>query len=495
MGVLKFRFSPPDLASRFSDLSKAYVTGLDRTPSRVRIEIQPGLLTCSRENPESVRLHVPWPVEGFGAPFVATATLAERAQPYDLAVELARGRLNEVRNQLSDWVLMGLQPPEDLNRWIVEAQRAFARAATSQDVPEESGKAAQASLSATFRAAAVLAESYTLQVLQKRRHYAGKLPTLLSCGLSGEPKKAPWAASLRDGLSAARIGCSWKTLAPTEGKFRWEELDAQLAWCRSQRLTATAGPLLDLRPGALPDWLWLWQGDFEEIQGMVVDLVRQVLSRYRGKIAVWHLVGRPGSSEILGMTEEQQIRLAAKALQTARNADPNAQLVVDFDRPWGEFMATSPFQLGPLHLADSLARAELGLTGIGLEIAPGFSPPGSHMRDLFDLSRLLDLYALVNLPLHVTLALPSSASPDAAAEVELAKSQWPNQPDESQQRYWASRWVALAVAKPYVRSVNWLQASDAEPHLYPHAGLYRADGSPKPLAGWFKSFREDWIGS
>src|SRR4051812_25020888 len=64
MGVLKFQLTSPDLASRLAELRKAYVTGLDRTPSRLGIEFrQGGLMLCHRDNNESGRLYVPWPVE------------------------------------------------------------------------------------------------------------------------------------------------------------------------------------------------------------------------------------------------------------------------------------------------------------------------------------------------------------------------------------------------------------------------------------------------
>src|SRR3954462_12527836 len=100
MGVLKFQLTSPDAASRLPELRKAYVTGLDRTPSRLAVEFRQGLMVCHRESNESGRLFVPWPVPGFGTPIVGTATLGERREPYNLAVELARGRLNDVRNQL-----------------------------------------------------------------------------------------------------------------------------------------------------------------------------------------------------------------------------------------------------------------------------------------------------------------------------------------------------------------------------------------------------------
>ncbi len=62
------------------------------------------------------------------------------------------------------------------------------------------------------------------------------------------------------------------------------------------------------------------------------------------------------------------------------------------------------------------------------------------------------------------------------------------------QAAWAAKWIALAVAKPFVRSVTWLQPSDAVPHhLYPNAGLFRANQTPKPLFAWIKSFRREII--
>ncbi len=156
-------------------------------------------------------------------------------------------------------------------------------------------------------------------------------------------------------------------------------------------------------------------------------------SRYRGRVPLWHVVHRPASGEILGLTEEEQIRITARAIQVAHQADPSAQLTIGIDRPWAEWMGSSHFQLGPLHLCDYLLRAELGLSGIAIEIAPGYSAPGSYMRDLFEFSKLLDLYSLLNVPLHVWMAIPSADGPDPAADpqVTIESAQWPVPIDES----------------------------------------------------------------
>lgn len=494
MGLIKFRLGSPLTEPRLADLRRAYVTGLDRTPSRVGVEIRKDVLLVQKGTTESGRLFVPWAIPGSGTPVVGTATLNERNEPYDLAVELARGRLNDVRNQLADWRQMGLRVPADLERAVAGAMRSFTKAATSRDQPAIAFAAAQECLARASVAGQAMVDAYVGQVLQMRLA-SGKLPTQLGIGLDGDPSASPWAAKLGTTFNVAQLHCPWKVLNPNEGRCRFEDLDAQVVWATRQKMAMQAGPLIDLRPGALPDWIWLWQGDFDAILGMAVDIVRQTVARYKGKIPTWHLVHRPGTTDILGMSEEDQIRLTARLLQVARQADPAAQFLIGFDRPWAEWMGSSSFQLGPLHMADYLARAELGMAGLVLEVAPGYSAPGSHFRELIDFSKLLDLYALLNYPLYLSFVFPSSSAHDPKAEpsVQVEKDQWPAPPDESSQASAAARWISLAAAKPFVRSVTWRQTNDNVSHLYPHGGLIRPDQTPKPLLDWLKTFRADLL--
>jgi hypothetical protein len=492
---MKFRLPSNDVARKLPDFRKAYITGLDRTPTRLAVELRKGMMTCVRDTTESGRLFVPWSIEGYGTPLVGTATLAERPDPYTLAVELARGKLNDIRNQLADWTQMGLRTTPELDTALRDAQRAFVRAVTSTDQFEDCTEAAQMSLSAASRAGDLLIEAYTAQILQSRLSSTSRLPTQLSCVLEGSPQSLPPGIDWPKAFNAARLGISWKQVAPSEGQFRWDQFDAQLAWCRRHGLACEVGPLIEFRRGALPDWIWLWESDCDTLAGLVADFVQQTVQRYRGRVPLWHVVHRPASGEILGLTEEEQIRITARAIQVAHQTDPSAQLTIGVDRPWAEWMGSSHFQLGPLHLCDYLLRAELGISGIALELALGYCTPGSYMRDLFEFSKLLDLYSLLNVPLHVWMAIPSSTvtDPKADPDVCVETAQWPAPPDEALQTSWGAKWIALAVAKPFVCSVSWLQASDATPHLYPHGGLFRADQTPKPLFSWLQLLRKETL--
>ena len=493
MGVIKFQVTSPDISARLPDLRKAYFTGLDRIPMRLSVEYRQGVLACHRESNESGKLYVPWPVQGHGTPFIGTATLAERREPYHLAVELARGKLNDIRNQLADWRQLGLQTHPEFDALIREAHTCFTKAATAADDPVASLLAAQASLSASWAAGERLVETYTSQILQARLNSTPKLPTQLGGAIEGDPRSATWAAGWQSTFNCARVGLPWRSVAPSEGLYHWDVLDAQIQWCKKNQIPIQAGPLLEFRPGALPDWIWLWEGDFDTILGLVVDYVRAAVVRYKGKVPVWHLLHRPACSEFLGLSEDEQIRIATRAIQVARQADPSAQFTIGVDRPWAEWMGNGTFQLGPLYLADYLVRADLGLSGIAIEIAPGYSAPGSHLRDLFEFSKLLDLYAHLNLPLHIWLTFPSSIGTDPQADpnIRVEAGQWPGIPDEVSQASWGAKWIALAVAKPFVRSVTWTQIADGNKHLFPNGGLHTADGTEKPLRSWIKEFRQE----
>ena len=70
----------------------------------------------------------------------------ERDRPYLLEVELARGMLNNLRNQIGQWEMMGLIVPASLRGKIAEATSDFSRGASNQDDIEGAAKYASHSL-------------------------------------------------------------------------------------------------------------------------------------------------------------------------------------------------------------------------------------------------------------------------------------------------------------------------------------------------------------
>src|SRR5689334_6132080 len=115
MGTVSFL--TPDALSPIAQrcLEQACLAGgYDLTPVPTRRRPEAGRLGLTKDANESGYLWVPWPLPGVGCPVVLSATLRERPEPYDLLLELARGKLNHVRVQTAEWEAIGLTlEPED----------------------------------------------------------------------------------------------------------------------------------------------------------------------------------------------------------------------------------------------------------------------------------------------------------------------------------------------------------------------------------------------
>src|ERR1017187_7262640 len=130
MGIMIFQL-PAVLADETirQELERSSVTGgQDNMPYPTDAVVEAERLILSRCVQESGSMQVPWRIEGFGQLMTSSATLMERAAPYHLAIELARGKINQVRGQLADWTQGGLLLPDTLIHEIKQATGAFGRA-------------------------------------------------------------------------------------------------------------------------------------------------------------------------------------------------------------------------------------------------------------------------------------------------------------------------------------------------------------------------------
>src|SRR5687767_14373360 len=100
MGKMIFEL-PPDLAADArQELEHASVAGgQDIMPYPTDVHVTADRLVLVRAMDESGSLQAPWRVGPLGQYMSTSATLMEREQPYQLPLELARGKVNQVRCQ------------------------------------------------------------------------------------------------------------------------------------------------------------------------------------------------------------------------------------------------------------------------------------------------------------------------------------------------------------------------------------------------------------
>jgi hypothetical protein len=451
-------------------------------------------LIIERNEDDSGRVFVPWQIGDSGPLLMSTATLMERDRPYLLEVELARGMLNNLRNQIAQWEMMGLVVPTSLRGKIAEATSDFSRAASGQDDIPAAAKYAQHALVAVLSAMRELTTEYVKQALAMRRSQERQFTSWFGVHLGSHLPKANVARQLVSTFNMVSLPLTWKTIEVVEGRRNWSDADKQVEWAHSAGLRICAGPLLELDDRGVPDWTYLWEGDFQSILSFMLDHVRAVVERYRGKVHLWQVAARMTHGHALGLGEEARLQLAAKAITVVRQLDPTTPLVVTFDQPWAEYLASEQLDLAPMHFADALVRADLGLSGLGLEINVGYHPGGTVHRGPLAFSRLVDNWSLLELPLLVALTLPSSAAddPQANSNARVLSSREEDVTPQSQ-RDWISEHVPLLLAKNAVQVVLWNQLSDATPHHYPHSGVFDSSDKPKPALDALRKIRQQYL--
>src|SRR6516162_6200111 len=156
-----------DAASRSGLERSCLAGGPESVPWPTLAVLDRERLVLTRETSESGCLHAPWKVDGSGRFMLSSCTLMEREAPYRLLVELARGKLNQLRNQSWEWRAAGLEVPNDFNNNLKRALQSF-RTAIAAGPPELADMAAADVLESLALAGNSLVEAYVEQVFRLR---------------------------------------------------------------------------------------------------------------------------------------------------------------------------------------------------------------------------------------------------------------------------------------------------------------------------------------
>lgn len=492
MGTMTFHLPANLSADSARELKRTCMAGgPDNMPWPSELHFGSHKLSVSRIVDESGFLLVPWNIDSRGQLMGTSATLIERPQSYNLIVELARGKVNQVRCQAFDWRAGGLVLSPELEQLIRDASLSFAHAVAGVP-PEEASQQAQIALELAYRAAEQLVSAYVSQVFQIRHQRQPRLESTLACRLGKHVPSPGLTSPFTSTFNSVCLPLSWNHIENEEASYRFDETDALVDWAQKQKLDISAGPLIDFSSTHLPAWLWVWERDLTGMASFMCKFVETTVRRYRNRIRRWQLTAASNCASVLSLSEDDLLALTYRVADAARHIDPSLELVVGISQPWGEYMSQSERTHSPFIFADTLIRSGLSLSSLDLELVMGVMPRGSYCRDLLEISRVLDLYALLGVPLRVTLGYPSSVQADADADPDLhvEGGHWSNGFTADIQAAWAASVTALVLCKPYVQGVQWTHFRDAEPHQFPHCGVADPRDQLKPALQKLREIRE-----
>jgi hypothetical protein len=478
MGVMTFHIPAkmPHGARAAVDLAR-FAGGYDHTPFPSDVLVKGEQLTLTRSQNESGYVTVPWPVDGVGFPVTTSATLRERAEPYRLLVELARGKVNQVRSQVAEWDMAGVGTPADTRAVLLAATKRFGTASL-----DPNGAEADAAAGRVLADAYAAADKAVAGFADSIRGKGGHRPQF-GCRIGERPAAADEGKFLA-AFTAARLTPNWPRIEPQQARYDWSQLDDLIDWAARSGLRPSVGPLIDLG-GPLPAWLNDWRGDPPSLAAYFCDFVETAVDRYRKKVTDWVLCSGFNHTDALGLAEDDRLRLAARLLDAARAADPDARWVVGLAQPWGDYLDNDKYTYSPLVFADTLLRSGLPVAGFELELIAGLGPNASRLRDRLDAYRLFDLFSVLGVPIEVVLKHPGKppASDSSVAStipgLGMPTGLWNGSEDAAAQAVWGERMAHLGLSLPTLKAVYWGQWDDT---LADPSGLVPVGGGPlKPL--------------
>ncbi|RMF39625.1 MAG: hypothetical protein D6753_13345 [Planctomycetota bacterium] len=456
--MAEFRFIVPQAISADRRIwDSAYITGLEGIPWQSDRRFQSGQFIIGREIDESGKIHILWPTRVCGDVCLSTTSLPVGAPPFHLPVELARGTVHRLKSQLDAWQRIGLRLPDTFFPLCEASVQGFLAAVSlHRDDSAAQTESALAAIESAVEAIGVMCSAYANQALEARLSQEGRLNTLIGAHVQSD---AAWdvVRSRRDAISLLSIDAHLGRLEAASGNATaWEWVDQQVDWALQQELKICMGPLFDLT--RLPQWMLMLEQDAASLTESACAFAEKTVQRYRGRVHLWNCGSGLNLRTSLGWSDEQVLRTAVALIETVRKTDPHTPVLLTISEPWGEYLRDDAEGISPLHFADALIRADLGLSGIALEMNIGAWPVGTYPRDLVELHRLIDRWALLGVPLMVSLGYTPSTPDSYAKHPPGGTPSAPPHPAAPRAL------LGSLIAKPAIHAVAWKSLDEAAPH-------------------------------
>ncbi|MBN2270786.1 MAG: endo-1,4-beta-xylanase [Sedimentisphaerales bacterium] len=467
----------------------AYVFGTDGISiRRTEIDFEKGVIGCVKPNLETAGLALLWPIEGFGKILLSTTCLPDRERPYNLNVEIARAKLMQIVDKREDWAF--LPSTKRFDHDSKEAQSLFIQAIQNISNPVVASRLADESLKKVIVLAEDLAKGQAESLFAGRVGNHGFGRGCLGCQIDPQQvDNAKYIESLLDLFGSVMIPINWAEMEPKRGGYNFTRTDACINALAKRKVSISAGPLLCFSRVNLPKWLVTSGANFEKIREVAYQFITAVVARYGAFVRTWNVVSGLNVYNHFAFRFEEILEMTRAATMAVRQASERALKIIEISNPWGEYYATVPNSIPPLVYMDMVVQSAVSFDGFGLQMRFGRNQTGMHVRDMMQISALLDYFGPISKPLYMTnVAVPSRSGP-GSHHGDVA-GVWHDKWDQRRQSEWIDQFYKIALSKPFVDSVTYSSLTDRKNSTIIDSGLLTSRLEPKESCDTLKRLRD-----
>jgi len=476
------------------DLAGAYVFGQDMIPVRADLAASNGQISCTKRVPGACGLAVLWEVGSAGNYLLPTTRLPERGRPYNLNVELARGQLTRIAQKREDWGLFDFADAEGINKEYDGSRQKFVESLKTRE-PGAAASLADEALVGALTLGEKMALYHADILLNRRKAGGGALRTNFGCMVDLFSTSEEYAERLRSAFDLISIPVPWKHTEPKERQYQFGQVDAWVNWAARNKKAVHVGPLLSFEPAHLPEWLYIWEHDYESLRDVIYEHIQRIVKRYEKQVRVWNVVSGIHAYNSFNLNFEQLMELTRMSCLLVKKLAPQSQVMIDLAMPWGEYYARNQRTIPPLLYADMAVQSGIKFDAFGVQLLMGVPVDGLYVRDILQISSLLDEFVAMSKTVHVTACqVPSDVTPDAwdawGGQAPIPKAGlWHAFWSQRLQAEWLQAFGRIAISRPFVESICWRDLADYEGHYIPHGGLCRNDLQEKLAYKELRNFK------
>jgi len=282
---------------------------------------------------------------------------------------------------------------------------------------------------------------------------------------------------------------------PKEGQYQYEYIDKALDFLSQNNILAKGHPLWFGHESVNPPWLLGLP--FDKLQASAADIARQHVGAYKGRVDVWDAMNEAHDwANCFELTQDQSIDLTRTCCQSLREANPSATSIVNICLPFAEYVAGRYNCYGalPEHL-----RSPLSYLRAVLDAGIDFDVVGIQLyfpaRDMVAVNRMLDVFATLGKPIHITeMGVNGGTRGQAAAggsnwsQLSMSEGTWHGGWNERTQADWLEQFYTLAASRPEIKALTWWDF--IEPSFSGNGAFLYEDENPREIYFRLLALRE-----